>query len=109
MKLHSTDTQIAQAVTLKLLHARLETGHGEDRGLGADILDAVDAPRTIGNPCSGVDAGLALAGWLGQQPAEVAASVFGRKTAACSADQLARMLCAAVLRVHIANLERPPA
>lgn len=109
MKLHSTNAERVRSTDLKLLLAQLEAGNGECRALGADILDALDAPRTIGNPCSGVDAGLALAGWLGQQPADVAASVFGRKSAACSPEQLARLLCIAVLRVHIANLERAPA
>lgn len=105
----TTDMQRDHAAAVKLLLGRIETGRGEDRILGADIVDALDAPRSIGNPTCEFDAAFRLATWLRQDPVAVTASVFREKKPVCTRDQLARLLCATILRVHLANLERAPA
>lgn len=109
MTLFATDAQRDLAAAIKVLLARIEIGHGEDRALGADIIDVVDAPRSIGNPTWEFDAAFTLATWLQQDPVAVVSSVFREKQSRCTRDQLARMLCATILRVHLANLERAPA
>jgi hypothetical protein len=108
MTIFSTDTQRERAAQVKVLLARLQSCPGE-RGLGVDIVDVVEAPRTIGDPTRQVDAALSLAKHLGQNPGEVAASVFRFKRVDCTVGEIARMLCAVVLRVHLAKLEGAPA
>lgn len=107
--MHMTDAQRDLAAMIKMLLARVETGHDLDYALGADVIDALDAPRSIGNPVAQVDAALALAAWLKQDPIAVVQSVLRDKTAECSHYRLARMTCAVLMRVHLANLERAPA
>lgn len=109
MSLFTTDAKREQAAAIALLLARIDGGQGEDRILGADIVDTVDAPRSLGNPVGQVDAALALATWLKQDPIAVVTSVLREKSAECSHNRLARKLCATILRVHLANLERAPA
>ncbi len=109
MTLHTTDAQRDEAAAIKLLLVRLDAGQGEDRALGADVVDAVDAPRTIGDPTAQIDASFALARWLDQNPVVITASVLRDKRPQCTDRQLARMLCTTILRVHLANLERAPA
>jgi hypothetical protein len=117
---HTTDAQRAQAVALRRLLIRLENGEGEDRALGADILNALDAPTLIGDPTGCMDCAFNLAEWLCQPRSDVLnratvrlrdrVVIDGWKSAeTISAADVARAMTMIILRVHLATLERAPA
>lgn len=114
------DALRAQAVEIRRLLLRLENGDGEDRDLGADILLAVDAPMTIGDPTGQMDSAYHLASFLKQPTlnlhvrcgqrvrSRIEAGNWKTVDAVTNAD-IARQTTIIVLKVHLANLERAPA
>lgn len=106
--LFTSDKQREHAADLKRLIARLEAGHGPDRQLGADILEAVAAPATMGDPTASVDCCLHLAEFLKQSAVR---SLGKTQQSHPNADprHIARLMCAKVLIIHLAHVERKPA
>jgi len=119
-RIHTPDALRTQAAEVRRLLIRLENGDGADRALGQDILLAVDAPLTIGDPTGELDSAYHLASYL-KQPTLTLHVRCGHVVRSRidrggwkSADQvtnadIARATTAIVLRVHLANLERAPA
>lgn len=119
MSVFTTDEQRAIAKALRLLLQQIEGQRGEDAALGADILDAVGAPTTIGCPIGTTDGALNLAGWLKQDRLD--ALIAGMRVVIdaikrgdkCNmliqAHDIARAITAVAIRVHIAKLEGAPA
>lgn len=111
----TTDTDKARVEAAQALLARVTSDGGADISLGSEIVDALGAPAIIGDPTSSVDAALWLADWIGQDRAAVmqAASEDRKRRVATGADlgcdsDPARIVCAMVLRLHIADLDRRP-
>lgn len=117
-RLFTPDDQRARAVEVRRLMLRLENGEGEDRNLGADILDAILAPPTIGDVTGCVDCAYHLAKHLGQSTLNLHLRVgiemrerveCGQKSAGeISVADVARAMTAIVLKVYLAKLERAP-
>ena len=117
--LFATDVQRACAADLRRLLKRLEGGEGEDRALGADIVNALDAPPMIGDPTGCIDCALHLADALKQDGVDVLASAVvdlrqrvlsgWKRGGEITTADAARAISAIVLRVYIAKLEKAPA
>lgn len=115
----STDDQRAQAIELRRLLIRLQNGEGEDRPLGADIVGAIGAPATLGDPTGCLDCALYLADYLKMSRVDTLASAImdlrtrvrgGWKAAAdITNSDAARAITRIVVRGQIARLEGPPA
>jgi hypothetical protein len=118
-RLFTSDDQRARAIEVRRLLLRLENGEGEDRNLGADILNAIDAPTLIGDVTGCMDCAYHLARHLGQSTLNLHVRVgfkmrervdCGWKSAAeVTGADVARAMTAIVLKVHLAQLERAPA
>lgn len=119
VSLFASDRHIARANALRPLLARLEAATGEDRVLGADILNALGAPMLIGDATGSMDSAFNLAAWLRcargdllhraaiQIKVRVARGGWKQADQVCSAD-VARTMTLIVLRVELAKLERSP-
>ena len=118
-RLFTSEAARAQAIEVRRVLLRLQNGDGEDRGLGADVLNAVEAPTTIGDVTGCVDCAYDLARFLKQSTLNLHVRCGlkirdrineGWKLAdqVTNAD-MARTMTIIVLRVHLANLERAPA
>lgn len=108
MTMFTSDRDRDLAGSVKLLIGRLEAGRGADRALGADILEAVGARATMGDPTDSVDCVLHLAEFLGQASVR-ALSKTQQKHPLASPGEIARLMCATVLIIHLAKIERAPA
>lgn len=119
-RLHSNDNEREQARQLRSLLVLLDGDiAGDDHALGADILNALDAPIGIGDPVMCMDCALHLADWMKQPQLDVlnAATAWLRdkvrtgwkKPEAISGADAARAITTVLLRVQLANLERAPA
>lgn len=62
--IYRTDAEREQAIELRRLLIRLQNGEGEDRPLGADIVNAIGAPAELGDPTGCLDCALHLADYL---------------------------------------------
>ena len=119
VRLHASDRQITKANALRPLLARLERTTGEDRVLGADILNVLGAPMMIGDATGSMDSAFNLAAWLRCARGDLLhrAAIQIRERCArggwkqadqvCGAD-VARTMTLIVLRVELAKLERSP-
>jgi hypothetical protein len=113
--LHQTDAERERAAELRKLLARVEAGRGEDRPLGADILNALDAPTLIGDPTACLDCTLNLAQAIGQDMLEVLgaamryAVAMAKEGKTITVEDVARIACSIALRVHVAKIEGAPA
>lgn len=118
-RLFTPEASRLQAIEVRRVLLRLTNGDGEDRQLGADVLEAVEAPPTIGDVTGCFDCAWALAEELKQSTLnlhvrtgfEVRKRIDeGWKSAdkVTNAD-IARAMTVIVLRTHLANLERAPA
>lgn len=108
MTMFATDQQRRLAIQVNSLIARLEAAHGEDRGLGADIVETIGAPTTIGDPTSSIDCVLHLAEHLKQSSTRLLWKVQQIKPEP-QPSHLARIMCARVLIIHLATLMKAPA
>lgn len=117
-RLFTPDKQRAKAADVRRLLLRLENS-GDDRGLGDEILNAIDAPHTIGDPLGNMDCAANLCAFLKHSHMDIIGSATTALRQRCregwklsteitSAD-VARQMTITVLRVHLANLERAPA
>ena len=118
-RLFTPEAARLQAIEVRRVLLRLQNGDGEDRDLGADVLNAVEAPPTIGDVTGCLDCAYHLAKHLKQSTLNlhVRCGVDIRKRidegwktvdAVTNAD-IARATTITILRVHLANLERAPA
>ncbi|GAA3849494.1 hypothetical protein AFIC_001023 [[Pseudomonas] carboxydohydrogena] len=118
-RIHTTDAQRTKAAAVRRLLIRLENGDGEDRTLGADILDALDVPAQTLCPVSFMDGAAALAGFLGFQRMDIcnaAAKALRERVLggwkdgkSITAADLARAMTIILLKLQLAKLERAPA
>jgi hypothetical protein len=119
-RLHSNDNEREQARQLRSLLLLIDGDtSGADHALGADILNALDAPIGIGDPVTCMDCAIHLANWMKQPQFEVLQSATAwlrervRGGWKCSNDidgpDVARAITAVLLKVKLANLERAPA
>lgn len=118
-RIHMTDAQRAAAADVRRLLVRLQNGEGEDRALGADILNALDAPSLTLCPVSFMDGAAQLTGLLGYPRTEIcnaAAKVLRERVLTgwkdgrdITAADLARAMTTVLLKLHLAKLERAPA
>jgi hypothetical protein len=118
-RLFTSDEQRARAIEVRRLLLRLENGEGEDRGLGADVLDALAAPAEIGDVTGCMDCAYHLARHLGQSTLNLHVRVGfkmrervdggWKSAAAVTGADVARATTAIVLKVYLVKLERAPA
>lgn len=118
-RIHSTDAQRAKAAQIKRLLIRVQNGDGEDRSLGADILDALEVPTQTLCPVSFMDGAAELAGFLKYERMEIckAATTLLRDRVTggwkegreISSADLARAMTTILLKLQLAKLERAPA
>lgn len=118
-RLFTSDAARSRAADIRRLMIRLENGDGADRALGQDILLAVDAPLTMGDPTGELDSAYHLATFLKQPTLDlhvrcgravrerIARGGWKAPDLVTNAD-IARATTIIVLRVHLANLERAP-
>lgn len=105
-RLHRTEAERDLAAELRALLDDIEGGIVV---AGADVLDVLQLPRTIGDPVAVVDSALNVAEALGQSVDDVLAAVIKSKSECRTVGAIARLTLSIVLRVHIAKLERAPA
>lgn len=115
----ATDRDRTRAAALRRLLMRVENGRGEDRGLSADILEEIGAATLVGDPVSFIQSALYCARVLRQSPFDALRVAVDRlrmlvRQGGVSPEEItesdvARAVCAVVLRTEIANLERAPA
>lgn len=115
----TSDIQRAHAADVRRLLIRVENGVGEDRALGADILEITGAPAMIGDPIGCIDCALYLVEFLEQDRLiaieRVSKNLAGRvragwkTTDAISISDVARAICALALKVYLGRMERAPA
>lgn len=108
MTLFTSDRQRDLAADLKRLIARLDAGHGPDRRLGADVLEVLAAPATMGDPTESIDCCLHLAEFL-KQSAVRALGKTQQSHPNAEPRHIARLMCTKVLIIHLAQIERAPA
>lgn len=116
--LFRTDDDRKLAIELRRLMMRLQAGEGEDRELGADILEAFVLPHTIGDPTGCLDCAFYLADFLKMGRIEALAwATHGLKERVRdgwkSANEItnadaARAMTAVLLKARIAQLEGAP-
>lgn len=114
----TTDDQRAQAIELRRLLIRLQNGDGEDRALGADIVNAAGAPATLGDPTGCLDCALYLADHFKMNQVDTLARAVinlrervregWKKAGEISNSDAARAITVIVVRTQIAKLEGQP-
>lgn len=115
----ASDMQRAHAAEIRRLLIRVENGDGDDRALGADILETTGAPMTIGSPIGCLDCVYDFVQFLEQDSFALldrAKRILAdrvragwKSEAQITTSDIARVMCALALKVYLGRMERAPA
>lgn len=118
-RVFKTDAERERAEHFRALLARLSAGDGEDRTLGADIVEACGvAPAEFGDPTACIDCAIALTDILSFQRIEILTAAIHGLRQRCregwkplqniTAADTARAITTLIVRGEIARLEGMP-